>query len=541
MEAITGGMGSTLVVEGLSFRTLSGAFAVSKRSRGTPSTRNKTLPAARASLGKSLSEVRRGEPRHVLQRSAYRPADTVGAVGAFGRHSPSLPVRRRNTLTTTRFSNSDEHSNVDTLTGKPSKKPADAEPSKQAPAPVSRKVVIVPVPRLKDEAPRTKSKFDRILSKVLDNVVLVALLATWYGSNIFYNIYNKQVLSAFPFPTTCTFVHLLTACSLMSLAWLLRVKKAPKKVNRAMVDQIVPLSCMHLLGFLFTNMSLGAVNVSLTHTIKSLEPFFTVVLSWLFLGSVPSFLTTLTLVPIVAGVVIASATDLSFNWYGFLTAMASNVALQSRNVISKKYMVESSLDSLEIGNNQPLDEINLFASISIGASIMMLPLVLLMDGSSLMLRFQELGAGLVSLDTVGKTIIAGISRTGDVLASYALLSRLNPVTHSVSNCVKRVVVIAVSILFFKTQASHWNIIGTAIALSGVFAYSMAKRVSQDRRPELTAAVEAKRPLAIEQILNLILPGFIKTRLFKNPDPVEDMRAKSFSSSDDGEDQPEYTL
>lgn len=78
--------------------------------------------------------------------------------------------------------------------------------------------------------------------------------------------------------------------------------------------QVVPLSVMHLLGFLFTNMSLGAVNVSLTHTIKSMEPFFTVVLSYFFLGSVPSIPIILTLVPIVAGVVVASATDLSFNW-----------------------------------------------------------------------------------------------------------------------------------------------------------------------------------------------------------------------------------
>lgn len=77
---------------------------------------------------------------------------------------------------------------------------------------------------------------------------------------------------------------------------------------------------MHLLGFLFTNMSLGAVNVSLTHTIKSLEPFFTVVLSYFFLGAVPSLPVVATLVPIVAGVVVASSTDLSFNWCELLHA-----------------------------------------------------------------------------------------------------------------------------------------------------------------------------------------------------------------------------
>lgn len=49
---------------------------------------------------------------------------------------------------------------------------------------------------------------------------------------------------------------------------------------------IVPLAIVHTLANLFTNMSLGKVAVSFTHTIKALEPFFTVVLSAMFLGEV---------------------------------------------------------------------------------------------------------------------------------------------------------------------------------------------------------------------------------------------------------------
>lgn len=46
----------------------------------------------------------------------------------------------------------------------------------------------------------------------------------------------------------------------------------------------------------------------------------------------------LTLIPIVGGVVIASASEASFNWGGFLSAIASNITFQSRNVLSKKFM-----------------------------------------------------------------------------------------------------------------------------------------------------------------------------------------------------------
>jgi solute carrier family 35 protein E1 len=51
------------------------------------------------------------------------------------------------------------------------------------------------------------------------------------------------------------------------------------------------------------------------HHVASIRPFFTVALSYIFLGTLPNLMVLLTLVPIVLGVVIASATDLSFNWY----------------------------------------------------------------------------------------------------------------------------------------------------------------------------------------------------------------------------------
>lgn len=43
--------------------------------------------------------------------------------------------------------------------------------------------------------------------------------------------------------------------------------------------------------------------------------------------------------------------------------------------------------------------------------------------------------------------------------SYMILQRVSPVTHSVGNCVKRVVVIVSSVLFFRTPVSAVNALG----------------------------------------------------------------------------------
>lgn len=69
-----------------------------------------------------------------------------------------------------------------------------------------------------------------------------------------------------------------------------------------------------------------------------MEPFFSVLLSALFLGESPSIPIVLSLLPVVGGVALASATEVTFNWAGFLAAMGSNVTFQSRNVFSKKFM-----------------------------------------------------------------------------------------------------------------------------------------------------------------------------------------------------------
>ncbi|KAL5076625.1 hypothetical protein RYX36_015609 [Vicia faba] len=53
-----------------------------------------------------------------------------------------------------------------------------------------------------------------------------------------------------------------------------------------MFAAILPLAVVHTFGNMLTNISLGKVSISFTHTIKAMEPFFIVVLSSLLLGEV---------------------------------------------------------------------------------------------------------------------------------------------------------------------------------------------------------------------------------------------------------------
>ncbi|CAM9284859.1 unnamed protein product, partial [Phaeothamnion confervicola] len=81
---------------------------------------------------------------------------------------------------------------------------------------------------------------------------------------------------------------------------------------------------------LFAVLSLGAGAVSFTHIVKAAEPLFTALFSAAFLKQYFHPLVYATLLPVVAGVSLASMKELSFSWLALGTAMGSNVASAMR-------------------------------------------------------------------------------------------------------------------------------------------------------------------------------------------------------------------
>ena len=273
------------------------------------------------------------------------------------------------------------------------------------------------------------------------------------------------MLKAFHYPVTVTVVQFAVGTVLVAFMWGLNLYKRPK-LSGAMLGAILPLAAVHTLGNLFTNMSLGKVAVSFTHTIKAMEPFFSVILSAMFLGEFPTPWVVGSLVPIVGGVALASVTEASFNWAGFWSAMASNVTNQSRNVLSKKAMVKK---------EDSMDNITLFSIITVMSFFLLAPVAIFMEGVKFTPAYLQ-SAGVNVRQLYIRSLLAALCFHAYQQVSYMILQRVSPVTHSVGNCVKRVVVIVSSVIFFQTPVSPVNAFGTAIALAGVFLYSRVKRI-----------------------------------------------------------------
>jgi len=326
-------------------------------------------------------------------------------------------------------------------------------------------------------SPPTSVPQKHVVKSVQKTLALTFYIGCWYAANILFNIYNKRILKVFPLFATVTLVQFLMGSLVALVLWTTKLHRF-QRASMEDLKKIYPLALSHLVGNVLTNISLRQVAVSFTHTIKAAEPFFSVALSKLFVpGTMYTIWVYLSLIPVVGGVTLASISEVSFNWTGFLTAMASNVAFQSRNVLSKKFM-----------KGVQFDDLNLFAYISILSFLTMLPVTLLLEAGRWKPTLSSIANNPNAAYTVPSLLVliafAGFLHFLYNQFSYVVLQRVNnPVTHSVGNTMKRVAVIVSSVLVFKNEVTLLNKIGTAIAIIGVAIYSQVKNIPAKKRNE----------------------------------------------------------
>ena len=328
-----------------------------------------------------------------------------------------------------------------------------------------------------------------------ETLVTGGFFALWYLFNIGYNIYNKKALNAMAIPWTMALLQLFVGIPYVAALWATGLRKAPK-LTTDNIKTLVPVSLGHLGTHIGAVISLGAGAVSFTHIIKASEPVVSAGLSAVMLGAVYSPITYATLLPIVGGVALASLKELSFTWLGFWAAILSNVSSALRAILAKKTMNKG------VGEN--MTEANLYAVLTILATIFLLPVSLLIETPATIMA--AINGALAGGATSGYLWTARRAQFGGHSAQLArrnsptphipprsqvsllagafyylynevaflALGRVNPVTHAVGNTIKRVVIIIASVIAFKTPISTLGAVGSSIAIFGTLLYSLAK-------------------------------------------------------------------
>uniref|UniRef100_A0A668US79 Sugar phosphate transporter domain-containing protein n=1 Tax=Oreochromis aureus TaxID=47969 RepID=A0A668US79_OREAU len=310
-------------------------------------------------------------------------------------------------------------------------------------------------------------------------------LGLWYFFSFCTLFLNKYILSLLEGePSMLGAVQMLSTtvigCLKMFVPCCLYQHKSRSEYPSNFVMIMLFVGLMRFTTVVLGLVSLKNVAVSFAETVKSSAPIFTVIMSRLILGEYTGLWVNLSLFPVMAGLGLCTATEISFNMLGFSAALSTNIMDCLQNVFSKKLLS---------GDTYKFSPPELQFYTSAAAVIMLIPawLFLLVSGQSL----------IFSQDIILLLLFDGFLFHLQSVTAYALMGRISPVTFSVASTVKHALSVWLSIIVFSNQVTILGATGTVLVFIGVFLYNKARQF-QRATLQAMAAEQNHKPLLHDQ-------------------------------------------
>lgn len=300
---------------------------------------------------------------------------------------------------------------------------------------------------------------------------MVALCLLWYITSSSTNVIEKMVLSTFPYPMTVTMVQ-LTSITLYSgpLFSLWGIQKYSNIPWSYYLRLIVPLALGVFFSSVTSHISIWKVSVSYAHTVKATMPLFTVILMRIFFKEKQVTSVYLSIVPIIAGVAVATMTELSFDLSGLIYALLSTLGFSLQNILSKKVLQDTDIHHLR-----------LLHVLSRLALILFLPVWLYIDFFEI-IREPTITNG--DYKVIALLFANGVLNWLQSIIAFSILSLCTPLTYAVASSSKRIFIIGASLLVLGNPVTWTNMFGMTLAIFGVLCYNQAKYFTKQKQSQL---------------------------------------------------------
>ncbi|CAM1509380.1 Fc.00g031190.m01.CDS01 [Cosmosporella sp. VM-42] len=341
---------------------------------------------------------------------------------------------------------------------------------------------------------------------------LIILCVLWYASSALTNTSSKSILNAFDMPATLTVIQFAFVSSLcILLAWLATIfpwlrtnvtalKHPIRKPTRDVIMTTLPLAAFQIGGHLLSSTATSKIPVSLVHTIKGLSPLFTVLAYRVIYDIRYPKATYLSLIPLTFGVMLACSGKFTYGGQliGVIHALLATLIFVTQNIFSKKLFNEAAKAEAEAPGIQSkkLDKLNLLCYSSGMALVLTMPIWFWSEGIQLIKDFYHEGSvdlsnnpnsmdhGRLTLEFV----FNGVFHFGQNILAFILLSMVSPVTYSVASLIKRVFVIVMALVWFRSPTTPIQALGIALTFLGLYLYD---RTSESNKADRKAQMMAK--------------------------------------------------
>ncbi|KAA8518121.1 hypothetical protein F0562_015595 [Nyssa sinensis] len=293
-----------------------------------------------------------------------------------------------------------------------------------------------------------------------------SLIILWYSSNIGVLLLNKFLLSnyGFGFPIFLTMCH-MSACAVLSYISIVFLKVVPfqKIKSRSQLLRIATLSVVFCGSVVGGNISLRYLPVSFNQAVGATTPFFTAMFAYFMTLKREAWITYAALVPVVAGVVIASGGEPSFHLFGFIMCISATSARAFKSVLQ---------GILLSSEGEKLNSMNLMLYMSPIAVLVLLPAVFFMEPNVLnVIVTLGMNHRFMWLLLLVNSVMAYSAN----LSNFLVTKHTSALTLQVLGNAKGAVAVVISILIFRNPVTFVGIAGYSMTVMGVIAYGEAKR------------------------------------------------------------------
>eukprot|EP01040_Poterioochromonas_malhamensis_P011001 gene11001-11988_t len=313
---------------------------------------------------------------------------------------------------------------------------------------------------------------NQALRKRMKTILEVGFLVfIWYFTAVITITTSKEIMNRFQLPFLLCTIQFSFA-SILTYVYLTFTGQY-KHLTGHIYHFIYQISGSYTLGFILTNWAFSIVAPAFAEMVKSSEPISTVVIGWFFLNENVSYRTYSTLIPVCLGIGISCYHDDAFSMLGFLLSAASNFCFSSRAVLTKR---------MNLQYPEGVDDINMFFNISLYGLLLLVPVTIAFEGSTILDLLDRYYFSPSKEDTNASVggfhftqflllfLLNGSLFTTYNLTSYVVLRKTDLITHSVLNAFRRVFIIVFTTLYFSAHLSIMNLVGILLAVTGVILF-----------------------------------------------------------------------